>query len=74
MCANTVSAVPGMRYSSYSSRPLIHEFTFAELVHTFITCNFKVPGLKLDFKSGASIMPCMPCTCCATASSTCRCG
>ena len=48
-----------MRYSSFSSRLLIHEFTFAELVHTFITCNFKVPALKLDFTSGASIMPCM---------------
>ncbi len=55
----SVSAVYGMRYSSYSSRPLIHKFTFAELVHAFITCNFKVPGLKLDFTSGASIMPCM---------------
>ena len=59
VCWNTVSAVPGMRYSSFSSRLLIHEFTFAELVHTFITCNFKVPALKLDFTSGASIMPCM---------------
>jgi hypothetical protein len=37
-----------MRQSSYSSRPLTHEFTFAEFVHTFITCNFKVrsSGLK----------------------------
>jgi hypothetical protein len=59
VCWNTVSAVPVMRHSSYSSRPLAHEFTFAEFVHTFITCNFKVLGLKLDFKSGASIMPCM---------------
>jgi hypothetical protein len=59
VCWNSVSAVPVMRHSSFSTRPLALEFTFAQFVHTFITCNFKVLGLKLDFKSGASIMPCM---------------
>jgi hypothetical protein len=59
VCWNTVSAVPVMRHSSYSSRPLSREFSFSDFVHTFITCNFKVLGLKLDFKSGASILPCM---------------
>jgi hypothetical protein len=65
VCWNTVSAVPVMRQSSYSNRPLTHEFTFAEFVHTFITCNFKVLVLKLDLKSGVSIMLCMH-ACCAT--------
>ncbi len=59
VCWNTVSAVPVMRHSSYSTRPLSREFAFSDFVHTFITCNFKVLGLKLDFKSGASILPCM---------------
>ena len=59
VCWNTASAVPVMRHSSYSSRPLSEEFAFTDFVHTFITCNFKVLGLKLDFKSGASILPCM---------------
>jgi hypothetical protein len=59
VCWNTVAAVPVMRHSSFSARPLSQEFTFTEFVRTFITCNFKVLGLKLDFKSGASILPCM---------------
>lgn len=59
VCWNTVAAVPVMRHSSYSSRPLSQEFAFTDFVHTFVTCNFKVLGLKLDFKSGASILPCM---------------
>ena len=44
------NAVPVMRHSSFSARPLSQEFTFTEFVRTFITCNFKVLGLKLDFK------------------------
>jgi hypothetical protein len=59
VCWNSVSATPVMRHSSYSSRSLAQEFTFLDFVRTFITCNFKVLGLKLDFKSGASILPCM---------------
>ena len=59
VCWNTACAVPVMRHSSYSSRSLSQEFAFTDFVHTFVTCNFKVLGLKLDFKSGASILPCM---------------